>query len=291
MTLDVAEGEFFISDSTSLWQGISLYKLYQQAYTPWEWHKPLVERCRERGLICFSTPFDESSVDFLSSLDMPAYKIASFENTDLNLIRRVAALGKPMIISTGMASVAELADAVTTARDAGCTDLVLLKCTSAYPAMPETANLLTIPHMKELFACEVGLSDHTAGIGVAVAGVALGATVIEKHFTLSRDDGGVDASFSLEPAEMGALVAETRIAWQALGRISYGTTTGEQSSRIFRRSLYVVEDLHAGDVLTHQNLRAIRPGMGLPPKYLGILLGKRVTRDVRKGTPAGWDLI
>lgn len=291
MTLDIAHDEFYISDSESLWKGKSLYNLYQQAYTPWEWHKPIFDRCKELGLIGFSTPFDETAVDFLETLDVPCYKIASFENIDLPLIRKVAATGKPMIVSTGMATVAELDETVRTAREAGCNDLVLLKCTSTYPASPENTNILSIPHMRDLFQCQVGLSDHTMGIGVAVASIALGATVIEKHFTLSRADGGVDAAFSLEPEEMRALVIESARAWQALGKISYGPTEKEKDSLKFRRSLYVAEDMKAGDVFTTENLRAIRPGFGLPPKYYDSLLGKKVKRDVKKGTPVSWDIL
>jgi len=291
MTLDLDEREFYISDAKSLWAGASLYKLYGEAYTPWEWHKPIFDRARERGIIAFSTPFDDTAVDFLESLDVPCYKIASFENTDLPLIRRVAATGKPLIISTGMATVAELDETVRAARGAGCKDLVLLKCTSTYPATPENTNILTIPHMRELFGCEVGLSDHTMGIGVSVSSVALGATVIEKHFTLNRTEGGVDSTFSMEPDEMAQLVLETERAWQALGQVSYGPTEAEQKSLQFRRSLYIVQDLKAGDVLTRDNVRAIRPGLGLPTKYLEQLMGKSVKHDVKKGTALGWELI
>lgn len=291
MTLDLDEREFHISDPGSLWAGTSLYKLYGQAYTPWEWHQPIFARARELGIIAFSTPFDDTSVDMLESLKVPCYKIASFENTDLPLIRRVAATGKPMIISTGMASIAELDDTVRAAREAGCKDLILLKCTSTYPATADNTNILTIPHMRELFGCEVGLSDHTMGIGVSVASVALGATVIEKHFTLSRADGGVDSTFSMEPDEMTQLVLETERAWQALGQISYGTTEKEKKSIVFRRSLYIVKDLKTGEVLTRDNVRAIRPGLGLPTKYFEMVLGKTVKRDVKRGTALGWDLI
>ncbi|MBK8754220.1 MAG: pseudaminic acid synthase [Candidatus Competibacteraceae bacterium] len=291
MTLDLAEGEFFISDPNSLWAGTSLYKLYQEAYTPWEWHQPIFDRARELGLIAFSTPFDETAVDFLESLDVPCYKVASFENTDLPLIRKIAATGKPMIISTGMATVAELDETVRTARESGCQDIVLLKCTSTYPATPENTHIRTIPHLRDLFHCEVGLSDHTMGIGVAVASVALGATVIEKHFTLCRADGGVDCAFSLEPEEMQALVVESERAWQALGQVSYGATQAEKKSLLFRRSLYVVEDIAAGDILTKTNVRAIRPGLGLPPKHLEQVLGKRVKQDVKRGTALAWVLL
>jgi pseudaminic acid synthase len=290
MTLAIDSGEFFISHPSSLWKGTSLYKLYQQAYTPWEWHKAIFDKCKECGILGFSTPFDETAVDFLEKLDVPCYKIASFENTDLPLIRKVASTGKPMIISTGMATIAELDETVRVAHDAGCKDIILLKCTSNYPASPENSNIRTIPHMKELFDCEVGLSDHTLGIGVAVASIALGVTVIEKHFTLSRADGGVDSAFSLEPHEMKALVTETKSAWQALGKISYGPTGPETASLQFRRSLYVVRDMKAGDVFTPENLRSIRPGFGLPPKYYDIILGKKSSRDITRGTPLTWEL-
>jgi pseudaminic acid synthase len=291
MTLDLEEGEFFITDPNSLWKGTSLYKLYQEAYTPWEWHKPIFERCRELGMIGFSTPFDDTAVDFLETLDVPCYKIASFENTDIPLIRKVAVTGKPLIISTGMATVAEIDETVRAAREAGCKDLILLKCTSTYPATPESTNILTIPHMRELFDCEIGLSDHTMGIGVSVASVALGATVIEKHFTLNRADGGVDSSFSMEPAEMTSLVVESERAWQALGKVSYGPTEKEKKSLVFKRSLYIVKDVKAGEVLTHENLRAIRPGYGLPPKYLSVLIGRRLAKDAKTGTAMLWNLL
>ncbi|MBK8893368.1 MAG: pseudaminic acid synthase [Propionivibrio sp.] len=291
MTIDLNEREFRISDPKSLWAGTSLYQLYGEAYTPWAWHKPIFDRARELGLIAFSTPFDDTAVDFLESLNVPCYKIASFENTDLPLIRRVAATGKPLIISTGMATVAELDETVRAARGAGCKDLILLKCTSTYPATAENTNILTIPHLRELFGCEVGLSDHTMGLGVSVASVALGATVVEKHFTLNRADGGVDSAFSMEPAEMAQLVVETESAWNALGKVSYGPTDAEKKSIQFRRSLYVVQDLKMGDVFTRENVRAIRPGFGLPTKYLEVLLGKTVKQDVKRGTALTWDLL
>ncbi len=290
MTLDVDRPEFAIDDPGSLWHGQTLYQLYEQAHTPWAWHKPIFDRCRRLGMVGFSTPFDETAVDFLESLEVPVYKIASFENTDLPLIRKVAATGKPMLISTGMASVAELDMSVRAAREAGCRHLVLLKCTSTYPATPENTNIRTIPHLRQLFGCEVGLSDHTMGIGVAVAGVALGATVIEKHFTLARADGGVDSAFSLEPAEFAALVVESGRARQALGEVSYGVTEAEKGSLKFRRSLYAVRDIAAGEVVTTANVRGIRPGYGLPPRHLESVLGKAVKRDIRRGTPLGWDI-
>lgn len=291
MTLDLDSGDFRIDDPKSLWHGRTLYSLYEEAATPWEWHKPIFERARKQGMIPFSTPFDESAVDFLEKLDSPCYKVASFENTDLPLIRRIAATKKPMIISTGMAAVSELEETVRAAREAGCKDIVLLKCTSTYPAKPENTNILTIPHMRELFQCEVGLSDHTMGVGAAVASVALGATVIEKHLTLSRADGGVDSAFSLEPAEMEALVVETERAWQALGGIHYGATAAEKGSLQFRRSLYVGEDIAAGQTFTESNLRRIRPGNGLPCRHYDFLLGKVLVRAVKKGEPVSWDMV
>jgi pseudaminic acid synthase len=291
MTLDSQAEGFSIRDPGSLWKDASLYELYRQAHTPWEWHEPLFTRARELGMIAFSTPFDASAVDFLERIGTPCYKIASFENTDLPLIRKVARTGKPMIISTGMASVAELDETVRAAREAGCRDLVLLKCTSTYPATPDNTNVSTIPHMRELFGCQVGLSDHTMGVGASVAAVALGATVIEKHFTLRRADGGVDSAFSLEPAELAQLVVETERAWQSLGQVHYGPTDAERQSLQFRRSLYVVQDLRPGDVLTAENVRAIRPGHGLAPKHLEEVLGRAVSVPVTRGTPLAWSLL
>lgn len=291
MTLDIDTGEFFIADPNSLWKGESLYHLYEKAHTPWEWHKPIFDRCKELGIMGFSTPFDDTSVDFLEELDVPCYKIASFENIDLPLIRKAARTGKPIIASTGMTTVSELSDLVQTARDNGCTDLTLLKCTSSYPSSPEGTNLRTIPHMRELFGCDVGLSDHTLGIGVAVASVALGATVIEKHFTLSRADGGVDAAFSLEPDEMAQLVRECRAAALAMGEVRYEMAEQEKKSLQFRRSLYIAEDMKAGDILTEKNLRRIRPGHGLSPKHYDALLGRQVKCDVKRGTPVSWALV
>lgn len=291
MTLDSDRGEFLITDPNSLWQGKSLYALYQEAHTPWEWHRPIFARARALGLIAFSTPFDESAVDFLETLDVPCYKIASFENTDLPLIRKVAATGKPMIISTGMATAGDLDEAVRTARAAGCHHLVLLKCTSTYPATPANTNLRTIPHLRELFGCEAGLSDHTMGVGAAVASVALGATVIEKHFTLARADGGVDSAFSLEPVEMRTLVLETERAWQALGTVSYGASAAEEKSKAFRRSIYACRDISAGEVLTSENIRIIRPGHGLQPRYYDLCLGRTARSSIARGTPIDWSLL
>lgn len=291
MTIDLKENEFLITDRNSLWHGYSLYELYQKAYTPWEWHEIIFNRCREHGLIAFSTPFDATAVDFLESLHVPLYKIASFENTDIPLIQKVAATGKPVIISTGMASSDEINEAVKAARLAGCKDLILLKCTSNYPASAANSNLVTIPHMRELFDCEVGLSDHTLGLGVAIASVALGATVIEKHFTLNRSEGGVDAAFSLQPEEMQLLVSESKRAWSALGKVQFGPTEAEVSSLAFRRSLYLVEDVKAGEVLSDKNVRAIRPGRGLSPKFLPSVLGKKAKQDIKRGTPLAINLL
>lgn len=291
MTLDVEGDGFSISDKNSLWAGKSLHKLYHEAHTPWEWHKPIFDHARKLGMVAFSTPFDEAAVDFLEELNVPLYKIASFENTDLPLIERVARTGKPIIISTGMASVAELDDAVRVARAAGGRDLILLKCTSTYPATPQNTNISTIPHLRDLFDCEVGLSDHTMGVGVAVASVALGAAVIEKHFTLRRADGGVDSAFSMEPEEMRALVEETGRAWESLGRVHYGPTEMEKVSLSYRRSIYIAQDLQSGEILDTTNLRCVRPGFGLSPKYYKMLLGRRVNRMVKKGTPMTWDLL
>ena len=291
ITIDKNDGEFFIADKNNLWEGESLYSLYQKAYTPWEWHKAIFDRCKEKGIIGFSTPFDFTAVDLLEELDVPMYKIASFENIDLPLIKRVAQTGKPIIVSTGMASLAELDELVTTARENGCTDLTLLKCTSSYPATPDGSNILTIPHMQKLFNCKVGLSDHTLGIGAAVASVALGGTVIEKHFCVSRTEGGVDSAFSLEPHEMKQLVQEVNAAYASLGEISYGVTEQEKKSLQFRRSLYIIEDMKAGDIITEKNMRSIRPGLGLSPKYYDVLLGKTVKIDVKRGTAVNWDMV
>lgn len=290
LTIDKKDGDFYLDNPKSLWHGMSMHELYQQAHTPWDWHAALFARCKELGLICFSSPFDVTAVDFLEALDCPCYKIGSTENTDVELLQKVAITGKPVIISTGMATVSDLDQMVGIVRAAGCRDLILLKCTAAYPADPADANLLTIPHMQELLDCQVGLSDHTMGIGVAIASVALGATVIEKHFTLSRDEGGVDAAFSMEPEEFCSLVTESKVAWQARGEIHYGTVASENGS-LSRRSLYVVRDLRKGDVLTAENLRSIRPGYGLPTRHLKALLGMRISQDIERGTRMSWDLV
>jgi len=289
ITLNVRGGDFEIRDKGSLWAGQNLHDLYSKAHTPWDWHKPIMERARQRDMLCFSSPFDETAVDFLDDLDVPAFKIASFENNHLPLIRKAATTGKPLIISTGMASLAELEQAVAAATEAGCNDLILLKCTSTYPATPANTNIRTIPHLRDLFGCQVGLSDHTMGVGVAVGAVALGATVIEKHFTLSRADGGVDSAFSLEPNELASLVQETERAWQALGQVRYGPTDAERKSLIFRRSIYVSEYIAEGEPFTTNNLRIVRPGHGAPPHFLEHLLGRKARQAYRRGTPLSLD--
>ena len=285
ITLNVRGSDFEISDPGSLWNGQNLHDLYQQAHTPWEWHAPIMQRAREHGMVCFSSPFDESTVDFLEELHMPAYKIASFENNHLPLIAKAASTGKPLIISTGMASLGELEQAVGTARSAGCTDLILLKCTSTYPATPANTNIRTIPHLRELFGCEVGLSDHTMGVGVAVAAVALGATVIEKHFTLSRAEGGVDSAFSLEPAELAALVQDSERAWQALGQVRYGPTEAELNSLIFRRSIYASANIFPGDIFSRTNIKIVRPSGGAPPEFYELILGRKVRSHFKARDP------
>lgn len=289
MTINHSEGEFFIKDKKSLWEGQSLYDLYKVAMTPWEWHLPIAKRCQEKGLLFFSTPFDDTAVDFLESLNVPFYKIASFENTHLPLIKKVARTKKPLIISTGMANLQEIADMVTTAREAGCEDLILLKCTSSYPARFEEANLLTISNIRETFGVEVGLSDHTMGSALSVAAVALGATVVEKHFTVRRSDGGVDSSFSMEPHEFSQMVQDSTNAWKALGSVHYGMTEDEKRSRVFRRSIYIVKDVKEGESLTPENVKIIRPGLGLEPKFIDQVIGKKAKTDLKKGTAVEWN--
>lgn len=290
MTLNLSTPDFVISDPKSLWDGQQLYDLYDQAHTPWGWHKPIMARAAQHNMHCFSSPFDATAVDFLESLDVPAYKIASFEMVDLPLIQRVAKTKKPMIISTGMANVSEIGEAVAAAKDAGAQDIVLLKCTSTYPSTPENSNLRTIPNFRDTFGCDVGLSDHTMGCGVAVASVALGACVIEKHFTLARADGGVDSAFSMEPHEFRMMREECDRAWQAMGDITYGVSA-EEGSRQFRRSLYIAVDVRAGEILTEEHVRAIRPGFGLPPKFRDNFVGKRVHRNLTAGTRVTWDIL
>lgn len=291
MTIDAKGGLFDINDATSLWAGRNLYDLYKEAHTPWEWHKPIFDRAKQLGMVVFSTPFDETAVDFLESLDVPAYKIASFENTDWPLLKKVAETKKPVIMSTGLAKLSDIDEAVNILRNHGCKDLVLLKCTSTYPATPENTHLNTIPHLREMFKCQVGLSDHTMGIGAAIASVALGASVIEKHFTLSRADGGVDSTFSIEPHELNNLVIESERAFLAMGEIFYGIQKDEQKSLRFKRSLYAVKDIKSGERLTVENMRIIRPGNGLQPKFYETLLGKKVSQDIKAGTPLQWDIL
>jgi len=291
MTLDVASDDFVIKEQDSLWHGEKLHALYQKAATPYEWHKILFAKAHSLGMLAFSSPFDEAAVDFLAELDVPCFKIASFELTDLPLIRKAAAKGKPLIMSTGMASLSEIEQAVITAKQAGCGDIILLKCTSTYPAEPTNTNLLTIPHLAQAFGCQVGLSDHTAGIGVSVAAVALGATVIEKHFVLDRQAGGVDAAFSLEPHELAALVTETERAQHAMGQVTYGGTAAEEKSKQYRRSIYVAQDIAAGEKFNNVNLRIVRPAFGLAPKHWDTVLGKTAKFAIKKGTALSWNLI
>lgn len=291
LTLDVDNEYFTINDPKSLWNGRRLYELYREAHTPWEWHAPLFKRARSHGLIAFSTPFDLTAVDFLMSLDVPCFKIASFECTHLPLLRAVAQTGKPVILSTGMASKAEIEEALTTLRESGCNDIVILKCTSTYPALPLNTNLRTIPEMRTTFGCEVGISDHTMGTGVSVAAVALGATVIEKHFTLRRADGGVDSAFSMEPHELKQLVDESERAWQALGTVSFGCTPAEEKSKQFRQSIFAAREIAAGETLTAENVRIVRPSAGLAPKHFATIVGRRAERPISKGTPIEWPLV
>jgi N-acetylneuraminate synthase len=291
ITLNVQHGDFVIADPNSPWAGQNLHDLYRAAYTPWEWHAPIFDRARQRGLIGFSSPFDETAVDFLETLAVPAYKIASFELVHLPLIRKAAATGKPLILSTGMATFEEITSAAAAARAAGCRDLVLLKCTSTYPAPAASSNLRTLPHLRESFGCEVGLSDHTIGTGVAVAAVAQGAVLIEKHLTLRRADGGVDSSFSMEPHEFTMLVDESSRAWEALGQVSYGPTDSDRASVALRRSIYIAEDIPAGTTLSAAHIRVVRPGGGLAPAFYDAVLGRITTRDARRGTPLTWDLL
>ena len=291
ITLDIKEGEFLITDKNSLWKGKTLYELYQQAYTPWDWHIPIFEKCKKLNMIAFSTPFDETAVDFLESLDVPCYKIGSPEIIDLPLIEKAAATGKPLILSTGGATKEEITEAVESAKKAGCQDIILLKCTMAYPARPEDFNLRTIPDMASYFNTTVGLSDHSLGIGVSVASIILGASVIEKHLTFNRNDGGVDSAFSLEPFEFKMLVEETFRAWQALGSIKYGPLPLELSCYSYRPSLYFIEDITAGTVLQKEHISSLRPNKGLPPKDVTKILGCKLIKDVKKGTPVSWSLV
>jgi len=291
ITFNGTSDEFVIKDQNSLWKNQNLHKLYQMAYTPWEWHKPIFERAKAHGMLAFSSPFDTTAVDFLESLDVPCFKIASFENTDHILLKKVAQTGKPIIMSTGVASIADIQESVGILRKNGCKDLVLLKCTSTYPATPESTNLLTIPHMAALFDCQIGLSDHTMGIGAGIAAVALGARVLEKHFTLRRADGGVDSSFSLEPEELKNLVVESERAFLAMGKVNYILSEKEQKSLQYKRSLYVVEPMKSGDVFSELNVRSIRPSNGLHTRYYEEILGKTAIHDIEAGTALSWELV
>ena len=290
ITLNVDTPAFRISDGHELWGSRKLYDLYEEAHTPWEWHEPIFSLANDLGMIAFSTPFDETAVDFLETFDVPVYKIASLEIVDLPLIKKVAETGKPMILSVGTGSIAEVAEAVAAARSGGCTDLTLLACTSSYPAQPDDANLLRMPAMAQMFGTKVGLSDHTMGLGVSVAAAALGASVIEKHVTLRRADGGVDSAFSLEPAELAQLVEACDMAVRALGSADAWATSAENESLRLRPSLYVSDDVKAGDIATHANVRSVRPGGGLPPKEIDRVLGRVFTADAPAGTPVNWDL-
>ena len=292
MTIQARHGLFQINDEESIWKGNSLYQLYQKAHTPWEWHRPIFEHARQRGLIPFSSPFDATAVDFLEELDVPLYKIASFENTDHPLLKKVAATGKPVIMSTGLTQLSELDESVRLLREHGCKELILLKCTSTYPASPEHSNIRTMAHMQDLFEdILVGVSDHTLGIGVPLAATALGACVIEKHFTLCRADGGVDSTFSLEPHELQSLVVESERAWQSLGRVKYGVQEAEKGNKRFKRSVYVVRDIKTGEPFSASNLRVIRPGDGLPPSYFERVIGKVARKDIKAGTPLNWEVV
>lgn len=280
------KGAYTISDDKSLWHGKELHDLYKLAYTPWEWHEAIFRRAQEKGLVAFSSPFDSTAVDFLENLNVPVYKVASFENTDHPLLKKIAKTGKPVIMSTGVSTLADIYESVQVLKENGCRQLVLLKCTSTYPATPENTNLMTIPVLKEVFGdCLVGLSDHTMGVGAAIAAVALGARVLEKHFTLRRADGGVDSTFSLEPEELNSLVIESERAFLALGHVSFDILDAEKNSKKFKRSIYVAEDIREGEILSRSNLKVIRPGDGLEPKFYESLLGIAVKKQLKKGTP------
>lgn len=285
------KGALQIQDEGSLWKGRELYDLYSEAYTPWEWHKPIFDYAKSLGLIAFSSPFDITAVDFLESLDVPAYKIASFENTDHILLKKVAQTGKPVIMSTGVSTISDIDESVRVLRDNGCQDLIILKCTSTYPSTPENTNLSAIPLLRQIYNTHVGLSDHTMGIGAAVASVTFGATVIEKHFTLSRVEGGVDSAFSLEPLELKSLVIETQRAFQSLGKPFLGIQEVEKQSLKFKRSLFVVRDIRAGEIFTTDNLQSKRPAFGLHTRYYDVILGQKANQDILSGTPLNWSMI
>ena len=291
LTIDSEEKDFIVKDANTLWKGRTLFDLYKEAYTPWEWHKAIFDRANENGIICFSTPFDNTAVDLLEELNVSVYKIASFENNHYPLLKRIAQTGKPVIMSTGLSTLNDLEMAVDTLKSNGCKNLVLLKCTSSYPASPENSNILTIPHMKKLFNCHVGLSDHTQGIGVAIASIAVGAKVIEKHFTIDRSEGGVDSTFSMEPAEFTSLVNESERAFKGLGQVEYGIQESELKSLSFKRSIYIIKDMKTGDCFTEDNVRIIRPGYGISPRYFESILGKKINREVKRGTALSFKLI
>jgi pseudaminic acid synthase len=284
-------GAFTIKDPDSPWDGRELHELYKDACTPWEWHKPLFEKAKSIGLEYFSSPFDETAVDFLESLDVPAYKIASFENTDLPLLKKIAGTKKPVIMSTGVSTLSDVDEGVRVLRENGCNEIILLKCTSTYPASPENSNISSITHMKDTFQCHIGLSDHTLGIGVAIASVSFGARLIEKHLTISRSDGGVDSSFSMEPEELKNLVIETERAFQAIGEVHYGVQSVERKNLIYKRSIYASSAIKKGEVFTPENIRIIKPGYGLEPKYYEKILGRKAIQDIPSGTPLTWDLL
>ena len=291
MTINCDHDEFRITDEKSLWSGETLYGLYEKAHTPWEWHKDIIDLCKSRGVTCFSSPFDETAVDFLDELGVEAFKVASFENTDVPLIRHIASKGKPTIMSTGMATLEEIETSVRAYREAGGQDLILLQCTSSYPASPKSSNLAAIPDLEKRFDCQVGLSDHTLGIGIPLASVALGGRVIEKHITMSRDNGAVDSAFSLEPHELKAMVEESHRVWESIGDVTYGPTEDDEKSLRYRRSIYVVQDMKAGEVFNEDNTRRIRPGLGLAPVNFEKVLGKKAKQDIKRGSALNWDLV
>ena len=289
MTLDISKDEFLINENGSLWEGKSLYELYEEAHTPWDWHEDIFNLAKELKIDCFSSPFDETAVDFLEDLDVPCYKIASFENTDIPLIRKISSTGKPVIMSTGMASLKELATSIEELKLYGCKEIILLKCTSAYPAKAKDANMLMIPKLRKIFDLNVGLSDHSMGNTVALVATSLGAVVIEKHFTLDRRDGGVDSAFSMDPAELKELVSEVKKAKSSLGTGEFSLSDEEKKSRKYRRSIYITKDLNEGEVLSTNNVKVIRPSLGLSPIYLENILGKKVNKNLKRGAPLSWD--
>ena len=284
ITLNSKKKDFLINDKKSIWYGKNLHQLYKQAYTPWEWHHPIFQKAKELGIICFSTPFDTSAVDFLESLKVPAYKIASFEITDFPLIKRVAETNKPIILSTGMASKKEITEAIKLIKKNGKSEFALLKCTSSYPADPKDINLKTIIDMRKKFKCEVGISDHTLGIGVSIASIAFQSTIIEKHFTLNRKDGGIDSKFSIEPSEMKQLVVESKNAWESMGSIKYGFRSSEKMSLKYRKSIYISRDMKKNEEFTNKNIKVVRPGLGMHSKYFEKIIGLRINKNVSKGT-------